>query len=109
MRSQARTLSKPAWPLGTTKELIPMADRPQKISAPIEGTFEGKPVISIPLASGKPFTFGVEKAAAIVKHYEAVKAFSAKNPPKALRIDTTTLKAMSQEERAQLLALLQAA
>lgn len=83
-----------------------MAEKYTKITAPVEGTFEGKPTISIPLGSGKPFTFGVEKAASIVKNFEAVKAWSAKNPPKANKPTVEQLRSLSAEEKAELIAFL---
>jgi hypothetical protein len=80
----------------------------ESISAPIEGSWEGKPTISVPMGNGKPFTFGVEKAAAIIKHLEAVKAFNTKHPSKALKVDAAAVATMSKEDKASLLALLMA-
>lgn len=61
------------------------------ISVPVEGEYEGHPTISIPLNSGKPFTFGIEKAAAVLKWLDAVKAFAAKNPAKGGKVAPATM------------------
>lgn len=74
------------------------------ISQPTEGSYEGKPTLSIPLSSGKPFTFGIEKAAAIVRWFEAIKEWSTKNPPKGKLADKVAT--MTEAEKAELLALL---
>lgn len=86
-----------------------MADKIQKITAPVRGTYEGKPTLSIPLASGKPFTFGVEKAAAILKHLEAVQSFNKDNPAKDRESLAAKVAGMSETEKAELQALLAAA
>ena len=52
----------------------------KKIVAPEVGEFKGAPTLSIPLAGGTPFTFGSNKACAIVRNYEAIKLFAAKFP-----------------------------
>ena len=82
----------------------------ERINAPVEGTWENKPFLKIPLASGKPFGFGVEKAHAILRWYEQVKAFCARHPSKAERLTKEDLKAaitgMSAEDKSALAALL---
>ena len=83
-----------------------MAKEFTKITAPVEGEYEGKPTISIPLASGRPFSFGVEKAAAIVKHIEAVKAWSAKHPSQAGAGNVPDVTKLTAEQRNALLAQL---
>lgn len=86
-----------------------MAKEIRKINAPEEGSYEGNPTISIPLASGRPFSFGCDKAAAIVKHIDAIRNWSNRHPfvSKNQKTDVAgVVAAMSAEDRAQLAALL---
>jgi hypothetical protein len=87
-----------------------MSNNVMRINQPVEGTFEGKPTISIPLDGGRPFTFGIEKSHSIVKWIDAVKAFAAKNPSRAQRLSPADVKAavasMSDEDKAAMRALL---
>lgn len=44
-----------------------------------KGEYKGKPTLTLDADSKWPFTFGVNKARAIVEHIEAIKAFVAEN------------------------------
>ena len=41
------------------------------------GEYKGHPTISIPTDRGKPFTFGVAKARAVLQHIEQIRRFVA--------------------------------
>jgi hypothetical protein len=50
----------------------------RRIEAPEIGEFRGKPIISIPVGnSGRPFTFGYQKAKAVLAHLEDIRRFVA--------------------------------
>lgn len=79
------------------------------ISAPVEGEYKNNPTLSIPTASGRPFTFGIEKAGAILTHLDAIQAFSAKHPSRsAVKEIGKAVATMSEAEKAELRALLAA-
>lgn len=52
-----------------------MAFNRETITGPTRGDYKGSPTISIPTAKGYPFTFGIEKAKAVLAHAGAIEKF----------------------------------
>lgn len=51
-------------------------DKPKGIFEPTEGEYKGFPTLSLPVGEdGKPFSFGVAKAKAIIMFLPAIKRF----------------------------------
>lgn len=47
----------------------------RKCEGPEIGEYKGHPTLTIPYAGDRAFTFGVAKAAAIIRHLDALEAF----------------------------------
>jgi hypothetical protein len=80
----------------------------RKITEPTEGDYKGNPTLAIPLASGKPFTFGVEKAHAILRHTDAIQEFAAKHPSRTSGTVAAMLASLSDTDKEALKAALSA-
>lgn len=52
------------------------------MSKPQIGQYKGNPTITLNPGAQWPFTFGADKAALIVEHFEEIRKFSAAYPPK---------------------------
>lgn len=63
------------------------------------GQYKGNPTISLAADAKYPFSFGAAKAALIVEHFDAIKAFSEANKPRLERERQESKRFSGEEEK----------